>query len=187
MAFEPIPEKADFLRRKFPEVDVHELALANRAGRVTFYVNQAFTGFSGLARHGNGTFEQIEVPCAPLDQVVVRSRRFDFLKLDVEGAELYVLQGATRFLARDKPIILFECGPSGPPAFGYAAGEIHELLANQSGYSIFFLKDFLAGGRPVDRATFEDALVYPFKAFNWIAVHTEAKDPVSRTRSQGVL
>jgi FkbM family methyltransferase len=173
VAFEAIPIKARFLRRKFPEVDVREMALSDRAGMVSFYINQTATGFSGLSRHGNGSFEQIEVPCARLDDVVPSDRRFDFIKLDVEGAELMVLRGATRLLARDRPIVLFECGPSGPAAFGYTPGEIHRLLTDQCGYSVFFLKDFLARGSEVDRATFEAALVYPFKAFNWIAVPTE--------------
>lgn len=174
VAFEPTPVKVRFLRRKFPDVDVRELALSDRPGTVSFYVNRSQSGFSGLARHGDGDFEQIHVASARLDDLVPRDRRFDLLKLDVEGAELLVFRGATEFLGRDRPTIFFECGPSGPEVFGYKAGEIHELLTKQFSYLVFLPKDFLAGGSPIDRASFEAALVYPFKAFNWIAVPGEA-------------
>ncbi len=174
LAFEPTPVKVRFLRRKFPDVDVRELALSDRSGTASFYINRSQSGFSGLARHGDGDFEQIDVASARLDDVVPRDRRFDLLKLDVEGAELLVFRGATELLGRDRPTIFFECGPSGPKVFGYKAGEIHELLTGQCRYLVFLPKDFLAGGSPVDRAAFEAALVYPFKALNWIAVPREA-------------
>ena len=172
IAFEAIPAKARFLRRKFPEVSIHEVALSDHSGTTKFYINSSETGFSGLAEHGGGPFEQIDVDCARLDDVVPRDRRFDFLKVDVEGAELFVLRGAIDLLGRDRPTILFECGPSGPVAFGYAPREIYELF-RRCDYSVFFLKDYLARGSPVDSTMFEEALVYPFKAFNWIAAPTE--------------
>ncbi len=174
VAFEAIPAKARFLRRKFPEVGIHEVALSDHPGITRFYINSLDTGFSGLAEHGGGPFEQIDVDCARLDDVVPRDRRFDFLKLDVEGAELFVLRGAIDLLTRDRPTILFECGPSGPVAFGYAPREIYDLFAQRCGYSVFFLKDYLARGSPVGSTMFEEALVYPFKAFNWVAAPTES-------------
>jgi FkbM family methyltransferase len=172
MAIEAMPSKVRFLRRKFPEVDVRETTVADHKGMVTFYVNRKATGYSGLGRHGTGDFEELTVPCAPLDELVPRDRRFDFLKVDVEGAELLVFRGASEFLGRDRPIILFECGP-GALSCEYPPGSLHALLTETLDYAVFFLKDVLAGGLPVDRATFEAALVYPFKAFNWLGVPTE--------------
>jgi len=170
VAFEPTPAKARFLRRKFPEVDLRENALSDKSGTVTFHVNKAHSGFSGLAKHGDGEFEDITVACERLDDVVPRDRRFDFLKIDVEGAELFALRGGAELLARDRPTILFECGPSGPVAFGYTPGELYAFLAETCRYQIFMFGDFLRAGRPIDRAGFEAALVYPFKSFNWLAV-----------------
>jgi len=182
VAFEAIPKKARFLRRKFPDVDVREGALAEAPGRVKFFLNRTATGYSGLARHGQGEFEELEVACWRLDDVVPRDRRFDFVKLDVEGAELMVLRGAREFLGRDRPTVLFECTPSGPPMFGYAPGEIHALFESL-GYGVFRLRDVAPSGRPVGRADFERALVYPFQAFNWLAIPDErAAEVTSRRR-----
>jgi len=169
IAFEAIPQKVRFLKRKFREVDVRETALSDQIGTTRFFINRKASGFSGIVQHGTGEFREIEVSCSRIDDVLPRDRRFSFVKIDVEGAELPVIRGATQFLLRDRPAILFECGPSAPVAFGYTPGELYAMFTDQCGYSVYFLKDFIHGGRPVDRATFEAALVYPYQAFNWMA------------------
>lgn len=172
IAFEAIPSKVRFLRRKFPEVEFFEAAVSDHAGFENFYINLRSTGFSGLARHGRGQFRKIEVNCVSLDSVLPHDRSFGLIKVDVEGAELFVFRGATAFLTRDRPAVLFECGPTGPQAFGYTAGELYDLFVAH-GYAVFFLRDAIENGLPATRASFEAALVYPFKAFNWLAVASE--------------
>jgi FkbM family methyltransferase len=171
LAFEPVPWKVRFLRRRFPDVDVREMALSDRAGPATFYVSRRATGFDGLAPPGQGDFEPIEVACARLDDVLPPDRRFDVLKVDVEGAELRVFRGARETLARHRPSILFECGPAGPEAFGHTPGELHDLLTREAAYCLYSLQGFLGGAGPFDRAAFVRAVSeYPFQAFNWIAL-----------------
>jgi FkbM family methyltransferase len=171
VAFEAIPGKVRFLRRKFPEVDVRQLALSDHAGSAQFYVDRKATGFSGLARRAGRDVEALEVGVDRLDDVLPRDRRYHLLKLDVEGAELLVLRGGLATLRRHRPAILFECAPGGPSAFGYAPGDLHDLLTGEAGYAVFFLRDYLEGGAPAGRAAFEEACTrYPFTAFNWIAL-----------------
>jgi FkbM family methyltransferase len=172
VAFEAIPSKVRFLRRKFPEVEIFETAVSDHAGSESFYINLGATGFSGLAKHGSGQFSRIDVACVPLDEAIPRDRAFDLIKVDVEGAELFVFRGASAFLSRDRPAVLFECGPTGPRVFGYNASDLYDLFA-ANGYSVFFLRDAIENGPPANRASFEAALVYPFKAFNWLAVANE--------------
>ena len=50
IAFEPLREKADWIARKFPEVDVRAIALADRAGAVDFLEDLTDSGYSGLRR-----------------------------------------------------------------------------------------------------------------------------------------
>jgi len=99
VAFEAIPRKVQFLRRKSPEVDVRETALSDRSGFAEFFVNRDATACSGLAPLGEGHFDRIRVASARLDDVVPRDRKFGFVKIDVAewecaGQRLSVRGGA---------------------------------------------------------------------------------------------
>lgn len=75
----------------------------------------------------------------PLDDFVKERglRNVDFLKMDVEGAELSVLQGASGLLnSSQRPVILAEVSDLRPKAWGYPAGEILAYL-EQKGFRWF--------------------------------------------------
>ncbi len=52
--------------------------------------------------------EAAEIPLARVDDLVRDTERVDLVKIDVEGAELDVLQGMPRILGRDRPRVIFE-------------------------------------------------------------------------------
>ena len=170
MAFEPTPYKFSWLKQKFPEVDVLDVALNDREGQATFYLNTKLSGFSGLNKHmaENYTLKELLVQCNCLDNLVPSDRRIDFIKLDVEGNELGVLRGAKNLLQRDRPKLLFECTKSGLSCSGYTSAQVFEFLT-QLNYSIFLPKTFLEKGQPLTFAEFDRALQYPFQAFNFLA------------------
>jgi hypothetical protein len=66
--------------------------------------------------------------------------RVDFIKLDVEGAELSVLKGATGLLARKRPVLLVEVAPVRTAAWGYDAREIVQFLQSTA-YDSFQILD----------------------------------------------
>ena len=130
-----------------------EVALADRAGEATFYINTKLSGFSGLQRHGDeGEHQALTVRTARLDECLA-DRRVDFIKLDVEGGELGVLRGANGVLERWKPRILFECTKSSLAAHGVEAADMFGWLAAQ-GYAIWTPSAYLAGAKPLDLAGF---------------------------------
>lgn len=53
--------------------------------------------------------KQVSVPCVALDDVYkAESRKIDFIKVDVEGAEDMVIQGADYITAKHRPVWLIE-------------------------------------------------------------------------------
>lgn len=170
-AFEAIPTKAAFLRQRFPEVKLHECALGEAAGSVDFFINTKQSGYSSLARHGDDgdTFQKIQVECDTLDSRMRDAPPVQFLKVDVEGAEEQVLRGGREFLGEHGPVILFECGPSGAAAFGREPVGVFDALVDELGYEVFLMTEWLSDGAACTRGEFEEALVYPFRALNWVA------------------
>jgi FkbM family methyltransferase len=168
LAFEPVPRKAAWLRRKFPEVDVRNVALADTTGSVRFGEDSR-SAFSSILPAGPPRRGEFTVPCDRLDNIVDPDRRADFLKVDVEGAELMVLRGATGVLQRDHPVILFESGPGGAEKFGLTRDQLFTFLTGDMGYSIYLIGDYLRGAGPIDLPTFHECHTYPFRAFNYLA------------------
>ena len=171
-AFEPTPYKVQWLRHKFPQVQVLDVALSDKPGQAEFFLQRKRSGFSGLRVHGDttATLESFKVDCERLDDVIPENVQIDFLKVDVEGGELDVLRGAERVLRRDRPKLLFECTASGLSAFGFTGREVWELVHDRHGYDVYLIRDCLSGDPPLDYSRFEKAMEYPFQAFNFAAL-----------------
>jgi len=112
-AFEPNPAMVIFTRSKARRrTHVHDVALSNCEGTAPFYIPKTRTGSYAhlLGNLGNVHLAQdikkIKARIATLD-----SFGFDnvgFVKIDVEGCELEVLEGARRTIARDRPNMIVE-------------------------------------------------------------------------------
>jgi FkbM family methyltransferase len=172
LAFEPIPEKAMWLSRKFPEVEIKTLALGDKREKRTFFQNVSRPGFSGFAKDSATRDEVIQqtVDCDMLDNVVGADRKYTFVKIDVEGAELPVLKGARQMIARDTPIILFESSHDGAARLGFKREDLFAFFVDELGYKVFLVKDFLEKRAALDLTAFQEAAVYPFQAFNFLAI-----------------
>lgn len=83
-------------------------------------------------------FETVSIDdyCAALD------RRLGVVMLDIEGAELFALQGAARMLRRDQPAIVFEIHRDYVDwTLGLLQTPICSLLSS-AGYRLFAVRDF---------------------------------------------
>lgn len=179
LAVEPVPTKAAWLRERYPAADVRQVALGATPDRQVFFEDRRRSGFSGLRPAGGGRNVSYEVEIARLDDLT-GDRHVDFLKLDVEGAELDALRGATGLLRRDRPIILFECGvQTALDAFGYLRTDLWDLLTAE-GYDIRLVQDVVFGRDPMGREEFRRAGSYPFPGFNYLA--TPSGTPAHRLR-----
>lgn len=111
-AYEPNPWMADFLRRAVPNhVDVREAALSDKAGRTTFTIPY---DQRHQHQHNVGSLDNLEGRDG--EKIDVEIRRIDdeglvdvgFMKIDVEGHEPAVLDGARVTIERDRPVLLVE-------------------------------------------------------------------------------
>lgn len=115
-AFEPVPANAAFVRSNavangFMNVEVIEKAVTSYSGSAELAL-ASYSGGAVLAEFGAppdaaGT---LRVDLTSIDDLVERSglKPPAFVKIDVEGAELSVLQGMERTAARHRPMILYE-------------------------------------------------------------------------------
>lgn len=76
-----------------------------------------------------------------LDNAVIQHQisNIGFIKIDVEGNELFVLQGAKETIQKYKPFLMIECSEKNFNAAGYTAQTLLEYL-NQFNYKFFLIK-----------------------------------------------
>jgi FkbM family methyltransferase len=145
VAFEPSARERQKLLRHLQlnwcsNVTVEAMALGAGEGEVELFVVQGKeTGCNSL-RQPEVSLHTIKLTVAliSLDRYLEQRgiARVDFIKMDVEGGELDVLQGAAAMLQkRPRPVILCEVQEERTRAWGYAAGEIiAELVERQYGW-----------------------------------------------------
>jgi FkbM family methyltransferase len=100
-AFEPSKDMATYLRKKYEPslVTVHEAAISSVSGTLAFDDDSSRTS---MISSGSENY----VRCVDLDTALAgRSKPIDFIKLNIEGAELDALRGAKRLIRHDKPVL----------------------------------------------------------------------------------
>jgi len=142
-AFEPIPNLARQLRRRFPRARVEEVALADFSGAAEFHFLPDAAAYSSLLNRADVEAGQpvrlLPVNVRRLDDVIPADIPIALIKIDVEGAEAAVLRGAARLLQRHQPVVIFECAPA------KLADCIPTL--DSAGLRLYHPADFLAGKR----------------------------------------
>ena len=104
--------------KNLPNIEVIEAAAGEDQSTLTLYTDGGTSGLASLHRRGDSfavdrKFTSSEVAVLTIDSIVESRRldRIDFLKMDIEGHELFALKGASRSL-KDKKVraLSFEFG-----------------------------------------------------------------------------
>ncbi|MDQ6810632.1 MAG: FkbM family methyltransferase [Actinomycetota bacterium] len=167
VAFEPIPALAAQLRSAFPQVDCRELALGARAEVAQFCHYTRLDGWSGLRErpeisHERGRPEQISVQVSTVDSELAGLAP-SVVKIDVEGAELAVLEGARAVLSCARPLVILEHVQEAAALYGVQSGAVWDLLSSLD-YEVFSV----TGDGPFARADFL-ASAASASVVNWLA------------------
>lgn len=137
LLFEPIPELNEGLKSKYAKtaaVKIFKVALSNQADEVSFHHNKTNPAYSGLEKRAypseQDEVNKITVKTDLLDAVLENENlaHLDLIKIDVEGGELGVLEGAKKTIKQHRPIIIFEHGLGASEFYETTPEKVFDLL-----------------------------------------------------------
>ncbi|HMO34258.1 MAG TPA: FkbM family methyltransferase [Lacibacter sp.] len=156
-AVEPLPvQYSDLQRRLGKRLHVHQLALAATTGPATFFSYPRRPAVSGLLRRddwGGSAPVCLPVITGTLDQLIPPGSPVNFIKIDAEGSELGVLQGARRILRECRPFVAFEMTVGKELTVEQRASALFDLLL-ESGYQLAPIGRAVAGASALDKDGF---------------------------------
>lgn len=116
-AIEPIPVTFDYLKKniqnsRLNNISIHNFALGNREDSILMRGCNDFLAGAFIANQYQANKEhfKVTVPLYTLDKIFnsLLLDRVDFIKLDIEGYELFFLEGAQEVLKNFNPIVYLE-------------------------------------------------------------------------------
>ena len=144
-SFEPDPETYSWFvsnvkRNGLTNVRTNQLALAGQPGTLTLYLSEVTDiGSNSLRRPRFFSGRVCEVEVVTLDSYLESRHvsRVDVMKIDVEGAECEVVNGASALLGReDRPVMILEFEEARQLAFQSSCAQLAALLVAK-GYDLF--------------------------------------------------
>jgi FkbM family methyltransferase len=144
-AFEPVPDNFERLLTNLKLNNLQDRVrcmpsgLSDECGPAIIYASSnGNSGGAALAQRV-GVDTAIEITLTTLDQYCgdQKIKRVDFVKVDVEGAEILVFRGSASLLASpEAPAIVFEVSDKLAATFNSSSKMVKDLL-HQRGYDIF--------------------------------------------------
>jgi len=175
-AFEPSPVNATHLRERFkgnPLVRIHEVALSHNEGEACLWADRPGSGLASLSERRLDHFgirltESVQVRTARLDRFAKHAdiREIDWVKLDVEGHELFVLEGMGSLL-ESIALVQFEFGGCNIDSRTYF--QDFWYLFTRLNFAIYRLTP--RGPAPLDRY---DEMHETFRTTNFVALRRSA-------------
>ena len=123
------------------KIKINHFGLSNKKQDLSFYFHKEGSGNASAAIM-NDDRENIEVKCHvdTLDNYFKDNnvKKLDFIKCDVEGAELLTFKGGIKTIGKHKPIVFTEMLRKWSAKFNYHPNEIIDLFGG-IGYGCYFV------------------------------------------------
>jgi len=140
-------------------VKVKVVAMGEREGTVSLRwrtdSNELLTGKTHIELGVQPSSSVVEVRMVTLDRELelqeIQPSDVGFVKIDVEGAELEVLRGATNLLSHGRPALYLEVEPRWLERMGHSADDIFTTMKNY-GYQPNLVSE--SGIKPTDAASY---------------------------------
>lgn len=169
-AFEPQPSLAKHIRRSieangFDQVTLLEVLLGKEEGESSLFLTSHSIHASVIPREEH--YRELKRPLRTLDGLLAAGELAppDVIKIDVEGSELRVFEGAETILKSHQPSLVFEADDN-MSRMGYSTDDLFSLLERAAPYT-FFLID--SQGVPVSVAR-------PYPLGNFLALSPRHKN-----------
>lgn len=149
IAVEPSPVNFRYLKKNLElqnqgNYEVHNIACGKEDGEITFVIHK-ISNMCRFANEGEQESEDkklVKIPVRKLDTFLADKKldRLDFLRMDIEGSELKLFEGAKEIIKKFKPMIQIELhlGHLGPEntrkLLLYLQGEGYEFSTFMIGY-----------------------------------------------------
>lgn len=145
-SFEPVGTTFKLLKHNVAhnkvenQATLNNCALGEEKGELEITVDRYAGNHLVMGGKSDNITQKVDV--LVLDEYVKEKNisKVDFIKCDVEGAELLVLKGAVEILKKDKPKMLLEISDGWTKRFGYDAVELMNFLCDL-GYSYKIFSD----------------------------------------------
>ena len=147
--FEAVPSTYQILRKNvsafsnFKNYKLINKAVADENSSRKIYLPNDDDGQASLQKQEFGSWKggfvsSLDCKVVRLDDYFAQQQisKIDFVKCDIEGAELLALKGMKQLLAKYKPILFLEICAQWTKSFGYNPSDILEFL-KQNGYNSF--------------------------------------------------
>jgi len=158
---EPIPVLFKKLEEKYSantHCTILNCAASNTSGQADFNYVITNPSYSGLLKRDYDKAHEedtsIRVQTERLDTLIPSDIRIDLIKIDVEGAELRVLEGASRIIEKDHPVVIFEHGVGASEYYGSSPAKLFDFFQSRS-MKISNLGAFLKSAPPLSLEAFD--------------------------------
>lgn len=141
-AFEPEPDNFKQLTenmKSFKNVSLYNCAASNITGSETLRLSLINNGMHRLYESVNCVGgNRVPVKTIRVDDLIIEQEKvekIDFIKMDVEGFEYFVILGMTELIKRDKPVIISEFHPDSIRESGADPRQIFDIMTETFNYN----------------------------------------------------